>query len=341
MYLAYTLFLYVIMTTLKELASILNVSVSTVSKALNDSPEIGEDTKKRVKQLAQELDYQPNRLAQHLKSNATKTIGVIIPTIINPFFAEVLHGIESYADVHQYDIITTISNESFDKEQRAIKMLARGSVDGFIIAAARQTQMEQKSAHLQIILNNQIPLVMFDRVVDQVACAKVVVDDYESVFKVTNNFLEKGRKHFVLLSNIADLSVGKLRSQGFRDALSSLQLIGDVLDLNAQADLQDKILHYLKTHPKTDAVISIDHLTGIVALNMAESLGKVIPKDIDIAGFGFTETQLLVNNKIAIIQQKGEAIGHKTTELLLEKIKNKEIVKNETFVIANGFSKAL
>lgn len=326
------------MTTLKELATLLNVSISTVSKALNDSPEIGEDTKKRVKKLAAELDYQPNRLAQQLKSNATKTIGVIIPTIINPFFAEVLHGIESYADTHHYDIITTISNESFDKEQRAIKMLARGSVDGFIIAAARETQMQQKSDHFQSILNNQIPLVMFDRVVDQVKCAKVVVDDYESVYNATNNLIEKGRKHFVLFSNIADLSVGKLRSQGFQDALKAANLTYDVVDLKAIDNLNGKIHEYLSTHPKTDAIISIDHLTGIVALNMAEAQGKTIPKDIDIVGFGYTETPLLVNNKIAVIQQKGEAIGFKTTELLLEKIKNKDLDGGDTIMIPNGFN---
>lgn len=326
------------MTTLKELAAILNVSVSTVSKALNDSPEIGEDTKKRVKHLAAELDYQPNRLAQQLKSNATKTIGVIIPTIINPFFAEVLHGIENYADSNQYDIITTISNESFEKEQRAIKMLARGSVDGFIIAAARETQMEQKTSHFQSVLNNQIPLVMFDRVVDQIDCDKVVVDDYESVYNATKNLIEKGRKRFVLFSNIADLSVGKLRSQGFQDALKAEGLSFDVVDLKLIDNLNGKILDYLKTHPQTEAIVSIDHLTGIVALNMAESLGKSIPTDIDIVGFGFTETPLLVNNKIAIIQQKGEAIGFKTTELLLEKIKHKEVTGGDTIVIPNGFN---
>lgn len=326
------------MTTLKELATILNVSISTVSKALNDSPEIGEDTKKRVKQLAKELDYQPNRLAQQLKSNATKTIGVIIPTIINPFFAEVLHGIENYADSHQYDIITTISNESFEKEQRAIKMLARGSVDGFIIAAARETQMQQKSDHFQSVLNNQIPLVMFDRVVDQVKCVKVVVDDYESVYNATKSLIEKGRKHFVLFSNIADLSVGKLRSQGFQDALKDVGLTFDVVDLKSIDNLNGKILEYLKTHSKTDAIVSIDHITGIVALNMAESLGKTIPADIDIVGFGYTETPLLVNNKIAVIQQKGEAIGFKTTELLLEKIKNKDLSSGNTIVIPNGFN---
>lgn len=325
------------MTTLKELAAILNVSVSTVSKALNDSPEIGEDTKARVKKLAKELDYQPNRLAQQLKSNSTKTIGVIIPSIINPFFAEVLHGIESYADAHQYDIITTLSNESFDKEQRVIKMLARGSVDGFIIAAARETQMQQKSEHFQSILNNQIPLVMFDRVVDQVKCVKVVVDDYVSVYNATKSLINKGRRHFVLFSNIADLSVGKLRSAGYNDALKAEGLAGDVIDLKEKSDLQDRIFHYLKNHPTIDAVISIDHLTGIVAVNMAEALGKVIPRDIDIVGFGYTETPLLVNNKIALIQQKGEAIGFKTTELLLEKIKQKDLDSGETIVIPNGF----
>lgn len=328
------------MTTLKELAAILNVSVSTVSKALNDSPEIGEDTKNRVKKLAKELDYQPNRLAQQLKSNSTKTIGVIVPTVVNPFFAEVLQGIENYANQHQYDIIITLSNESFEKEARAIKMLARGSVDGFIIAVARESQMNEHSDHFQSILDHQIPLVMFDRVNPKINCAKVVVDDYQSVFKATTQLIDRGRKHIVLFSNIADLSVGKLRSKGYEEAMQAKHLKASIVDLNKKTDLDTRIKNYLENHPETDAVVSIDHLTGIIALNMAQTLGKKVPNDIEIVGFGLTETQLMVNSQIAVIKQKGEAIGHKTTELLLGNIQNKKNPNNDTIVIPNDFSAA-
>ncbi|MGF1556234.1 LacI family DNA-binding transcriptional regulator [Paucihalobacter sp.] len=328
------------MTTLKELATILNVSVSTVSKALNDSPEIGEDTKARVKKLAKELNYQPNRLAQQLKSNASKTIGVIVPNIVNPFFAEALHGIESYASKHQYDIIITLSNEFFDKEARAINMLARGSVDGFIIAVARESQMTKNSSHFQSILNNQIPLVMFDRVMDNLNCEKVVVDDYQSVYKATTKLIDNGRKHILLLSNIADLSVGKLRTKGYQEAMEAHQLDVAILDLNQESDIDTHIKNYLQQHPETDAVVSIDHLTGIVALNMAQMLGKKVPRDFEVVGFGYTETQLLVNSQIAVIRQKGEAIGHKTVELLLEQIANKSNSAKETIVIPNDFKSA-
>lgn len=340
MYLAYTLFLYPIMTTLKELATLLNVSVSTVSKALNDSPEIGEGTKARVKKLARELNYQPNRLAQQLKSNASKTIGVIVPNIVNPFFAEALHGIESFASMHQYDIIITLSNESFEKEARAINMLARGSVDGFIIAVARESQITQNSSHFQSIRNNQIPLVMFDRVMEHVNCAKVVVDDYQSVYKATSQLIDNGRKHVLLLSNIADLSVGKLRSKGYQEAMEAHNLDAAVLDLNQESDIDSHIKNYLLKHPETDAVVSIDHLTGIVALNMAQMLGKKVPQDFEVVGFGYTETQLLVNSQIAVIRQKGEDIGHKTVELLLDQIAHKTNSSTETFVIPNDYKSA-
>ena len=122
------------MITLKKLAEQLNVSVSTVSKALNDSSEISEETIKRVKELAKHYNYKPNKVAVSLKSSSTKTIGIVLPNILNRFFAKVLFGIEKEANRLGYQIITCISNESFDKERDAIELLANGSVDGFIIA---------------------------------------------------------------------------------------------------------------------------------------------------------------------------------------------------------------
>jgi LacI family transcriptional regulator len=119
------------MVTLKELAKLLHVSVSTVSKALSDSNEIGDATKKRVLELAKELNYKPNRIAQQLKSSKTKVIGVVVPSLINPFFAEVLHGIETTIAKADYDMIVCISNESLAKEKRSLELLANGSVDGF------------------------------------------------------------------------------------------------------------------------------------------------------------------------------------------------------------------
>ena len=127
------------MITLKHLAEQLNVSISTVSKALSDSDEIGKDTIARVKKLAQELNYQPNRVALSLKQNQTKTIGVIIPNILNRFFAMTLNGIQNEATKLGYSIITCVTNEQLDKEQESISLLSNGSVDGFILAVSEET----------------------------------------------------------------------------------------------------------------------------------------------------------------------------------------------------------
>ena len=164
------------MTTLKELSKLLNLSVSTVSKALNDSHEISDNTKRRVNELAEKLNYKPNRIAQQLKNNKTKTIGVILPTVTNPFFAEVLHGIETTATNSDYDIIVCLSNESLGKEKRSLELLSNGSVDGFSMAVARESQVKEESAHINEAINSRIPVLMFDRVVNEIVCDKVIVN---------------------------------------------------------------------------------------------------------------------------------------------------------------------
>ena len=209
------------MITLKELSKQLNVSVSTVSKALNGSPEISEATAKRIKELAKHLNYQPNKIALSLKSNQTKTIGVIIPDILNRFFAKVLYSIQQEATNLGYNIITCISNESFEKERDSLKILANGSVDGFIMALSEETQQKEQYDHINEVLGNDIPVVLFDRVSDKLDCDKVVGNDLESIEDAVSALFDKGRKHIAFLTRINALSVGKLRAQGFMNAMNA------------------------------------------------------------------------------------------------------------------------
>jgi LacI family transcriptional regulator len=305
------------MVTLKELAKILNVSVSTVSKALNDSPEIGEHTKRRIVELARELNYRPNRIAQQLKSNRTKTIGVIIPTVLNPFFAEVLHGIEQEATKHNYDIIVCLSDESLEKEIRSMELLSNGSVDGFIIALARESQTKDYNQHLIDLTSQNIPMVLFDRSIPSFDGNYVLVDDFQSVYDVVKYLVEKEqRQHIVLLSNIENLSVGKRRIEGYCEVLKEHGLTANILKLSGETEVRKSIAGFLKDHPETDAIVSIDHLTGIIALNQLKDQGKRIPKDISVVGFGSPSTQILTNPEMAVIYQKAEDMGKKTMGLL-------------------------
>jgi len=321
------------MTTLKELAKLLNISVSTVSKALNDSHEISEITKRRVNELADKLNYKPNRIAQQLKSNRTKTIGVILPTVTNPFFAEVLHGIETSATKHKYDIIVCLSDESLTKERRSIELLSNGSVDGFIIAVARESQVEEETTHINTAISNKIPVLMFDRVVNEILCDKVVVDDFQSVHEATEYLIKKeNRKHILLVSNIEELSVGKLRIKGYQKAIEDANLKPNILKLSKVDDVEKHIHNYLKNHPETDAIVSIDHITGIIAINMAKKIGKDIPKDLSVIGFGYEHTQLLSSPKISIVHQKAYEIGEMSIKLLIDNLQS-EHHKIETIVV--------
>lgn len=321
------------MTTLKELAALLNISVSTVSKALNDSHEISDKTRERVKALAAELNYKPNRVAQQLKTNKTKTIGVILPTVTNPFFAEVLHGIEMAATNNDYDIIVCLSNETMNKEERSLELLSSGSVDGFIMAVARESQVKKQTQHIQTILDNDIPVLMFDRVVSEINCDKVIVDDFKSVYEATEYLIKKEqRKHILLVSNIEELSVGKLRTKGYSKALEDHNLKPNILKLDNAVDVEDSIHNFLVNNNEIDAIISIDHVTGIVAINMVKKLGKEIPKDLSVVGFGYEHTQLLSSPKISIIHQKAHKIGELSMKLLIDNIKTEDH-KLQTIVV--------
>lgn len=324
------------MVTLKELARLLNVSVSTVSKALSDSPEIGEDTKRRVTELANELNYKPNRIAQQLKSSQTKVIGVVVPSLMNPFFAEVVHGIETTLTENDYDMTICISNEKVEKEKRSFDLLSTGSVDGFIVAVARETQTTYDIGHYESV-SKSTPLVMFDRVLNDIKCNKVIVDDFNTVYEATKYFIEvENRKNIVLISNIEELSVGKHRINGYRKAIEEAGYNTNILKLGNEENPRKEIYDYLQNNSQIDAIISIDHITGIMALNKSKILGKRIPEDISVIGFGYSDAESVSSPIISVIDQKGFEIGKKSAKILLDQIKNNskpdlktEMVKSE------------
>ena len=205
--------------TIKELSKILEVSISTVSKALNDSYEISVSTKEKIQKYAKANNYKPNFNALSLKNRQTKTIGIIIPNMLNYFFAQVFNGIEKVANKRGYKIISCISNESFKKEVETIEMLSNGSIDGFILSLAEETVSKNNFSHFKEVLDNGTPIVMFDRVAHDVLCDKVIVDDFDATYNATKSLIDEGRKYIAFVSNINDISVGKLRERGYNKAI--------------------------------------------------------------------------------------------------------------------------
>ena len=311
------------MVTLKQLAEQLSVSVSTVSKALHDSEEISPETVKRVKALAKHLNYQPNKMAISLKSSKTKSIGVIIPNILNHFFAKVLFAIEKEASSRGYDIIICISNESFTKELQSLEVLGNGSVDGFIISIAEETQTKNKIDHFNSILQQQLPIVMFDRVANDVDCDKVIIDDFGAMQKATTHLINEGRKKIALFSNIDELSVGKLRSDGYLKALSDSKEYKNepiMLTHGKEEDFDEYIEAFLIKNPDVDGIISADNTSGVIALNKALKLGYKVPQQLSIIGFSDENVLKFTDPKLSTISQHALDIGKASVKILIDRI---------------------
>ncbi len=312
------------MVTLKQLAKELNVSISTVSKALNNSEEIGEETIRRVKELAELYNYKPNKVALSLKQNKTKTIGVIIPDILNYFLAKVLFGIEREATEHGYNIITCISNESLEKEISSLQLLANGSVDGFILAVAKETQVKNQIEHFVKTINQGLPIVMFDRVANDVMCDKVIVDDFDATYRATKSLMLENRRNIAFISNIDDLSVGKLREKGYAKALSEGEGFNPIiLKIDKFKDSSQQIMELFKLNKTIDGVISADSTSGIIAINTAINLGFKVPEDISVIGYSSQVTSNFSIPRLTIIRQHAKEIGANAAQLLIKRLENK------------------
>ena len=312
--------------TLKELAKILDVSISTVSKALSDSHEISDATKLRIQELAKLHNYKPNRIAINLKSGKTKTIGVVLPSILNNFFAQVLFGIEKVAAKKDYDIITCISNESFKKEVANIQVLSNGSIDGFIVAIAEETQIKNEFNHFNEAIQQRKPIVMLDRVTDAINCNKVVVNDFDAAYQATKHLIDLKCKNIAVVSTIDYLSVGKLRIQGyekaikdsFRDFDKELQIKTDIANL-------DNAISNLLQNKKVDGIFSVDEDASLSAIRITKAKGYQIPKDISIIGFAHEKLAENLTPSLTSINQHGKKIGESAAQILIHQLEDKKI----------------
>lgn len=322
--------------TLKQIAKELGVSVSTVSKALSDSPEIGTVTKTRILEFAELNNYKPNALARNLKNQRTNTIGVIIPNILNPFFAKVFSGIEDKAIQLGYNVITAISNESLNKEKQMMDMLNNGSIDGFILSIAEETQKEQDFKHLKSIMDSGTPIVMFDRVAESLKCDKVVVDDLDSAIDATDYLIKQGAKKIAMLSTIGNLSVGKLRFDGYKEAMNraGLHLDSSLLVIESDTDKFDKELERLIQKNKVDAIFAVDEHASTMGMKYAIKAGYKIPEDILVIGFADGVWSKRLTPSLSTVSQHAPEIGMKAAELLIDKIQNEdEFYQPQTIVI--------
>lgn len=318
--------------TLKELAKTLNLSVSTVSKALNNSHEISTRTKERVKQLAVLNNYVPNSLAQSLKYQKTRTIGVIIPDVLAHFFAKALHGIEHTASSMGYKIIICISNESTEKESESINTFINGSVDGVIMSLARETQASNNYEHLMKLKHHNIPLVLFDRITDNFDCDKITINDHDIAGEATMDLLDSGRTNIIYLSTIFNTSVDRQRQAGYIKALKEAGKEPLIKHIFNKDEIGKDLAELLKQQ-QVDGILAADEFTAVSAMKTVINEGYRVPEDISFIGF---TNGLMGENfipSLTAVNQQAEDQGRLAVETIVNRIQDPNETKPTKTVI--------
>ena len=283
---------------LKQIAKELDVSISTVSKSLKNSPEISEDTRLKVQAFAKLYNYKPNNIALSLKNKKTKTIGIIIPEIV------------------------CLSDESFDKEVINLEMLANGSTDGFIMSLSKETQQKKDFHHLQEVINQGMPIVMFDRVANEILADKVIIDDLLAAYQAVNFLIEEGRKKIALITTVDYVSVGKLRTEGYIKALKDHNLPIDeniilkIEDIDNCSDVIEKLI----AEQKIDSVFAVNELFAVVAIKEALKKGIKIPEELSVIAFTDGIISKFSTPTITTVSQNGVKMGRKAAEMLIERL---------------------
>lgn len=316
--------------TLKQIAKELDVSIGTVSKALRNSKEISEDTREKIQAFAKLYNYKPNNIALSLKNRKTKTIGIIIPEIVHHFFSKVIMGIEKVANKRGYNVIVGLSNESFDKEVINMEMLANGSIDGFILSISKETLLQQDYHHFKETIAQGMPIVMFDRVVNEVDCDKVIVDDFQGSKNAVKKLIANGCRHIAIITTKDYVSVGRLRTQGYLEALEEhkfepesgliLKIVEELDSEDHLEELEREIEYLFKDNPELDGIFAVNELYALTAMKVARRLNKNIPEDLQVIGFTDGVLSKHATPSLTTVSQHALQIGEKAAELLIDKL---------------------
>ena len=311
--------------TLKNIAKEFGVSISTVSKALKGSHEISEEVRQRIQAYADYYNYKPNNLALQLRNQKTSVIGVIIPEIVHHFFSTVIDGIEQYANEKGYNVMVCVSNESYEKEVLNFSLLANGSVDGLIVSVARETQENKIYKHFEALTKDEFPLVLFDRIIDEIQCDKVVIDDVGGSFKAANHLMDVGCKRIALLTREDYVSVGSLRKEGYIKALTSKGIAIDenlIFKLDDNKGLTPQIEKVFDVPNPPDGILAVNEIYAANALIIAKKRGLSIPEDIAIIGFTSGLISKFTSPPLTCVEQHGFLMGKQAAELLINRIEN-------------------
>jgi len=311
--------------TINDIARELGVSKSTVSRALRDAHDISPLTKKRILEFTRACDFHPDQLAQNFKRGSSKTIGVVVPAYNIPFYAIAISAIQDYAAQEGYNVMVCHSGEQFETEIKSVSALLHAKVDGIIISVARDSYQNE---HLRKLRRKGIPLVMFNRVVEDIKGAKVVVNDYYGAYHMVQYLIESGCQRIAHISGPTNLLLSTNRVMGYQDALRDHGLSwredyvfeGD-FSRDSGVLLTEKIMDL---NPLPDAIFCVCDAVAYGVLKVLKRQGLKIPDDISVAGFTNEPMSAFVEPALTTVGQPIYTIGEKAAELLFGQLRDKE-----------------
>ncbi|WP_298778502.1 LacI family DNA-binding transcriptional regulator [uncultured Polaribacter sp.] len=335
-------------TTIKDIANVLNISAAAVSKALHNDSRISDKTKKAVKQVAENLNYQPNHLASALRSGKSKLVGVIVPKTNSNFFSSAIHNIEEVLNEKGYNVIITQSNESYEKECKNIDTLLYTQVDGIIASMANETVDLE---YFEKIKSAGIPLITFDRGENDLNVDYIGIDDYNSSHLIVNHLVDQGCKRIAHIGGFKRTRIYNNRIKGYVDAIKKHNLsLDEELIIESNLTIEDgrkKMLQLLALKNRPDAVYVAGDYAALGALQILNEQNIAIPNEIALVGFGNEPFTSMVTPTITSVNQHAYNIGRIAAEAFLNyadknnfsQSLNKIILKAELLVRESSFKK--
>jgi LacI family transcriptional regulator len=317
--------------TIKDIAKALGISTSTVSRALRDSYEISPETKTMVLDCAERLGYRPNPIALSLKEKRSRSIGVVVCEVANSFFSQIINGIESIAYDKGYNVIISQSRESYDREVLDLQYLASRGVDGLLISLSTETG---DISHVKTLHDRGLPIVLFDRVTDEINTHKVILDNYKGAYDATEHLIQKGFKKIAILAGSEFLSTTTERMMGYQEALKAYGIslkpeyirhcFYGGMDFS---EVEDAVNRLFTLKDKPDAIFTTADKLTIGCMRTLKRRGIRIPSDMGLVGFTNTDIAELLDPPLTLLRQPAEEMGRAATELLLQLIESKRPIR--------------
>lgn len=312
--------------TIKDLARELNVSVSTISRALKGYPGISDETKRKVKELAEKLNYRPNAIALSLRKSRSFTIGVIIPEVVHFFFSTVISGIEQVANSRGYNVILTQTNEKYQREKSNVDTMLSNQIDGFLVSLSKETT---NFDHFTRLLDQRFPIVFFDRMPAIDNSVNVVVNDYIGSYEATKHLIEQGFRTVYHLAGPSTLAIASERRRGYQDALKDhgleFQPFWVVECPKGHEDEAKELVADLlnSKSEKPDAFFCHNDMAAVGAMLAAREAGLNVPRDLGVVGFSNWQFCTMIDPSLTSVAQPGYEMGTRATEILLDMIEGK------------------